>query len=1295
MKINGFDENKIENPIRTHIGIRFEKVADKGEMLNRIVEDLKTNFNPDKSTVLIFVQSRKGTEEASRELNAIFEENELPFVDKVDFFHAGLDSTERAEKYQKFKNRDIVILVATKAFGMGMDIKDIHYVYHLGPSSSFEDYLQEIGRAGRKADLYEDAGFSIENPIQTKCFFTSTDFDFLRDRLHKNQITWYHLILVKNIVFEYIEKFKPLIENDENAFPLPLDLLDNYVEFKEVKEKETFFRICLYWLEKLKRISLGVFTPTHLPITINTENHNFKSVKHQNEKLLLEKLFKGLLEFKKDNFQEAKTIMIGIQDLKDCLGVNNNKDLMDLIFLAQRCKMIIVEREIDIEPTQLRSAELFEREDKFKSPLIEATFSFSEMLINNSITSDQKIFEEEDLEEIIKPIIKNCLNPTKFNWKEKKSLKAKSPLTNKELAEIAIKDFREKRKKFGLKILNSVPKIKYKDVISFEKGYKKPIVTRLIYNGAKSKEKQLEYLQDFKKDLYNLINLVAKTYAVKNESKYNIIDLIISLNIEDKGENYLQELLFIAKGLAYLKGEGKLVPLGIELFTKKINNIQGDCKDTDDFQIQEEFIDTANMKLLRLMALECLSERPYNEQDRFIRSFFKCASVKELLLLLEEYLEQDTPLLAQYRQESLEKEKDKLNSQQTLVYEVPINKNIQVIAGPGSGKTHTLILRIARLVQDEKVNPENILVLAYNRAVVIELKDRLTKLFKELGYAKLINRLKVFTFHGFAKYCLGDKTDDLVFDDWTPEFIKIMNETPGLINQKIGVIKYVFVDEFQDITKERLSLLKFIAKPEDTNICVIGDPNQSIYGYQREQSNEPMDPKPYYDEFKKIYKPIELNLSINYRSYPEILKEAEKLLSLNTVLFEIPKLEAYLVPESNEKYCEIEDLAKSKINWKDKVLEYVKFIGSNKNKYKQIAVMFRSNDEVYRAFNILKKEQLENAKIRIQGAKGALYKTREFYYSIKYFESKSSLLLENDFIEKFEEIKTKIIKKQPRWEEDYLDILSCLLVEFNKDIEENATYDDLIEFIREISYKDDGQFGKIYQQNIKKIKSNYIDQEIVLTTMHKVKGIEYDAVIIPPSLSDLPVKFGNNGIPIEKISAFLEEERRLYYVAYTRAKKRLFVLQYSREKALTKNEVYNFSSKFVKTNYGLKIKEGIDKFLIYWSASKYGGNSFEYIRDRVKIGDEIKVKKTEYNGHSFWYVYHNSTVIALLSKSMNLKLSGYDELNELVISSVYVNTIEETMASDDRNGTNYADKWTPEAKERGYIYLIDFSGFGN
>lgn len=1290
--IKGFDENNLGNPIRKHINISFEKVFDREEMLKKIVEDLSKNFDETKSTVLIFVPTRKGTEEASRELNKLFEENNLKNLhNKIDFFHAGLDSSDREEKYINFKQGKLLILVATKAFGMGMDIKNIHFVYHLGPSSTFEDYLQEVGRAGRNATMLKEAGFSDENQIKTKCLYTPQDFNYLRDKLHKNQITWTHLIQVKDAVFEYVKKFKPIIENDENSFPLPLDLLDYVPEFKDRYSRDTFFRVCLYWLEKLNRLSLGVFTPTHLPISILEQGHTFRSVTNEIEKNNLIKLQQNLIEYKKNNFPEADSIMISISELKEFTATTNTAEMFKVVFSAQRCKLLVVEREILLEPTKLRMAELNNGIKTNNYPIINAAFLFTQAIVEKTIVGSQKSFEPEELDNLSKPTVYEIFKPTNFNWIEQKGSNGNDNYTSQELTEKAKNDFVKKRAKFAFKLLSFTPKIKHKSIIVFEKGYEKPITTQLIFNGSKSNEKQKDYINVFKKDLIKLINIIVKEYITEQKSSFNIIDLINDLGIENKGDEYLQNLIFIAKGLGYLKGEGSLIPMGIELYIKETESFQDEVKGTNDYIVKEEFLDTGKMKQLRLLALECLSERPYHEQDKFIKNFFKCGSVKDLLELLEMHFSENNPVLAAFREEALKKEVKLLNPQQLKVYETKLNKNIQVIAGPGSGKTHTLILRIARLIQEEKINPENILVLAYNRAVVVELKERLTKLFKSLGYSKLISRLKVFTFHGFAKYCLGQQLKDLDFESWTPEFIKIMNDAPGLINQKLGLIKYVFVDEFQDITNERLELLKFIANPKETKICVIGDPNQSIYGYQRDQKGEPMEPKPYYEKFKEIYNPVELNLNINYRSYPLILAEAENLLALNDTKYEMPKLEAFLQPSIKDDYCNIVGLAETRIDWKQKVKEFVDFRDENNEKYKQIAVMFRSNDEVYRAFNILKNEKIKDVKIRIQGTKGSLYQTREFYHIIFQFQEKSENLLEKKYISDFIDLKNKMIKKYPNWEEYYLDIFHCILLEFDKEREDESTYQDLIDFIKEISQKDDGQFGKIYSQNIGLIKSDYIYQEIIVTTMHKVKGIEYDAVIIPASLSDLPT----TKVAVHKIKDYIEEERRLYYVAYTRAKKQLFVIQNEREKALINGEPYLFEEEKIKDKFGLKIKEGIDKFTMYWSASNFGLNSFEYIRDNVKIGDSIFLNKNPEGALTFWYVIHNKQKIAQLSLTMLGKLIGLERLSGFVVSSVYVNTYDETKLSDEKNGTNYADKWTQEAKKRGYIYLIDFSGFGN
>ena len=1288
--IKGFNENAIENPIRAHISIAFEKVSDRDEMLKKIVEELTKSFDAAKSAALIFVPTRNGTEEACKELNTLFEENKVEnLVNKVDFYHAGLDSTSREEKYINFKQGKTLILVATKAFGMGMDIKNIHYVYHLSPSSTFEDYLQEVGRAGRNPEMLSSAGFSIENPIRTKCLYTAKDFDTLRDKLHKDQITWTHLNQVRKEIFDYVSKFRPITENDSTAFPLPLDLLSCSSVFSDKIGKETFFRICMYWLEKLNRIRLGVFSPTYLPINILKEGYIFQNIKSE-EREKLTQLSKGLIIYKNNNFPDAENIMIGIQELRDLTNTSSTTELFRLLFKAQKCKLLVVERVINLSPTLSKMAELSHDIKQFKSPIIEATFGLVERILNAIPLGELKNFEPEELEEIVKPLLHYHFDSNNFKWIEKKGNKGVKVYTSEELKEKSKTDFIKKRSKFAFKILSFIPKVKHKTTIKFEKGYERPIVNQVLFNGAKSKESQISYIEIFKKDLYNLVTFISYSYINNSTLEYNIIDLMILLGIEDKGEDYLQNLIFISGGLGYIKGGGNLLPMGIELYIKDSTEFKDEIKESEDAKIREEFNDTGRMKQLRLLALECLSERKKSDQDRFIKQFFKCGTVKELISLLEEYFSENSDALSAFRQEALEKQKNFLNEQQQEVYEAPLDKNIQVIAGPGSGKTHTLTLRIARLIQEEKVSPENILVLAYNRAVVIELKERLGILFKDLGYSKLINRLKVFTFHGFAKYCLGELIDTDDFDEWTPKFIKTMKETPGLIDQKMGVLKYVFVDEFQDITTERLELLRFIAKPKKTMVCVIGDPNQSIYGYQRDQTGKPLDPKPYYEEFKKLYKPTEFSLFVNYRSYPEILEVAENLLSLNESRYPMHKLEAYMKPNDDKKYCDLVTWSKNKINWKDKVLEFLKYRSPNGEEYKQVAVMFRSNDEVFRAYGILKRENLGDVRIRIQGSKGSLYKTREFYHILSLYEKDSEKLLDKDYITRFAILKDKIIKKYQHWEGHNFDTLYCIILEFDKEKDDDSSYQDLIDFIKDVTYSDDGQSGKIYQNNIHKIKSDLINQEIVLTTMHKVKGIEYDSVIIPSSFSNLPTSY----VPDDKIINYLEEERRLYYVAYTRAKKRLLAIQHHREISLDNNLPYKFDENLVRQSYGVKFNEGIDKFTLYWSASNFGINSFEYIRDNVKVGDSIILNKEE-GAFTFWYVIHNNQKIAHLSKAMVNSLINLETLSGFVVSSVYVNTYEETELSDEKKGTSYSKNWNQTAKKRGYIYLIDFSGFGN
>jgi len=1296
--INRLNSKEVYNPIRDHINLGFTVVLHSADRLIKLVEDLKVKrFDPEKSRVLIFATTRKIAEVATAELKVVLKDSKLKYAEKVDYYHAGLDGVEREEKYDNYNNGNTVILIATKAFGMGMDIKNIHFIYHLGPSSTFEDFLQEIGRAGRNEEMLKNAGFSSEKPIQTICLVTKDDFKKTRDKQHKTQITWNHIKQVRNTVFDYIGKFRSLDIENEAAFPLPLDLLDDTPEYEDINNRDTFFRVILYWLEKLEKIRLGVYIPTHLPLILIDGEGNFQRVKKPEDKSKLVILNELLRSYKVNENESEERIIIDLGILTNELKVNI-REIYRLLFIAQTANLLKIDRNIIIEPTVTRMPELKSWSTyTSNSPIIEATFALASELIESSKLKDQISLDGDYIDELISDTLQDKFNEAAVFWEEHKNDKKNTKRKKEEILVGLSNDFKKKRAKFAFKLIGFLPKIRHKTIIKAEEGKKHSSITQLIYNGNESKNESIEQLNQYKKNLYDIIRYIANEFIKHGTKKFNIVDLLITLDIVEKEDNYFQQIIFLTKSLAYLKGSGSLVPMGIELFLLNTDKIDENIKGSHDLNVMNEFNESNQMKKLRLLSLECLSSIPSDNYDNFIKEYFKCEDIGSIIKLIEEHFGEDHPNLKAFRAEALNAEKKRLSGDQELVYMAKKTEDLQVIAGPGSGKTHTLILRVAKLVEEEKANPESILVLAYNRAVVVELKERLGKLFKSLGYSKLINRLKVFTFHGFIKYSLKNELADLDFDQWTKKFLEKAKNEPGIISQLLGPIKYVFVDEFQDITTERLELLKLIAKPGETRVCVIGDPNQSIYGYERANVGDPMDPKPYYDKFKELYKPKILNLTTNYRSYPDILKKAEDLLSLNDSKFHMPALESKNTPESDVPYCVIINYETDKVKWKDKLEEFVQAKDDFGNKrFKQIAIMHRSNDEVFRTYNILQNlDFFKNIRIRVQGSKASHYKSREFQYVLFQFEQEESSRVSKDYINEYEKLKQVIFKKFPNWEKYLLNLFHCLLLEFDVEKEETSTYGDIIEFIKDLAYKDDGQLGKVYRNNILKIMPDEGKQEIVITTMHKVKGLEFDAVLIPASYSNLPQRI-NNDITEDQLHEIIEEERRLYYVAYTRAKYALAAINFRRELALIQGKQFQFSEQALKKKIGFSIPEGTEKLFLGWGATESGLRAHEFIKCNLQIGDKLELKRTK----NSWSLNVKGRVVGYLSKKetikLNKKVNTSDSLSGFSVSGIYVFTLQDSIAydKDEKNHTTFSDSWLPSVKERGYVYVIDFSGYG-
>ena len=191
---------------------------------------------------------------------------------------------------------------------------------------------------------------------------------------------------------------------------------------------------------------------------------------------------------------------------------------------------------------------------------------------------------------------------------------------------------------------------------------------------------------------------------------------------------------------------------------------------------------------------------------------------------------------------------DSLNNptQRRIVADDREQTNVLVLAGPGSGKTRVLVHRIAYLIRAKRENPRGILALAYNRHAAVEIRRRLAELIGDDS-----RRVIVLTCHALAMRLVGasftgraNRLDDRDFQETLREAVALLRgeglppeEVDEYRTRLLGGFRWILVDEYQDIGRDEYELISALAgrtlsdEDDKLSLFAVGDDDQNIYTF--------------------------------------------------------------------------------------------------------------------------------------------------------------------------------------------------------------------------------------------------------------------------------------------------------------------------------------------------------------------------------------------------------------------------------------------------------------------------------
>ncbi len=420
------------------------------------------------------------------------------------------------------------------------------------------------------------------------------------------------------------------------------------------------------------------------------------------------------------------------------------------------------------------------------------------------------------------------------------------------------------------------------------------------------------------------------------------------------------------------------------------------------------------------------------------------------------------------------------------------------------------------------------------------------------------------------------------FDDMLIRAYDLLRAEPAILNIVRQVFRYILIDEFQDINKVQFELIRLVAGQEQ-NVFVVGDEDQSIYGFRGARPDFMLEFDEYFPGAKHIY------LDINYRSCENIVDLSASLIKKNKLRHD-KMIRAFSKESARISYIYPRDTDDEARLVAGQIFDR---IGSQKEaSYGDFAVIYRTNRQA-RAFV----DAFMNKRIPfiLKDAPKTVYDHWVSLDLIAYLRIAMDIGSSGDWVRVINKPFRYISKKSLAKAERSVDFFDALLndediKDFQKknleDLYEDLNYvrglspqygisyirttldydryileycherkiraQQIVEILDELesaasNYKTILDFFKHIDQVREEVKKSSdkttgsslatrADEGVVLTTMHSSKGLEFESVYI--------VGVNEGVIPYQvadEARVDIEEERRLFYVAITRSKKELVI----------------------------------------------------------------------------------------------------------------------------------------------------------